>query len=574
MDRKNDIIYDFEPLWGAWKIEEFVGAGNFGRVYKVSREEWGQKYISAVKLISIPQGSNDYKEAQTIGIGMGSMAGYFEGFVKSIVSEIELMYKLKGNSNIVSYEDHKIIEKEGEVGWHILIKMEFVQSLADYAADHVFTTSDVIRLGVDICKALETCEKYNIIHRDIKDDNIFISKDGNFKLGDFGIARELSKSGRAASMRGTPLYMAPEVYKGEDYDASVDTYSLGMVLYKLLNKGRLPFMPPYPDNITYNDTENSIENRMRGGVPNLPVDAQDKLGEMVLKAISCKPSDRFGSPGDFRKVLERLSGQEIVNEEAVVQEGLAAKVLDGNAVKSIGGKHGRTVSIFDQDPQNHAGDHVETAALFKDVKKKKIQKGDREERETVVEESLSAEENELMEEMKKEIKKDLEMMGKSISKSGSKKKSPKILSLLPYLIIVLIVISGGMMLMLSLGNKGPMVPAQNHAAKSQGIDQGTDELQYLEEAQRKFDLGNYDEALELVMLALKQNPNNAGAISLQIQTKGKQSDVLVQKGMALLKENKLKEAQQSFEAAVNAFRSNKEAQKQLDYVNNLINGEK
>ena len=62
----------------------------------------------------------------------------------------------------------------------------------------------------------------NFIHRDIKDDNIFVNQDGTFKLGDFGISKELSKSGRAASMRGTPLYMAPEIFRGDKYDAAVD----------------------------------------------------------------------------------------------------------------------------------------------------------------------------------------------------------------------------------------------------------------------------------------------------------------------------------------------------------------
>lgn len=90
--------------------------------------------------------------------------------------------------------------------------------------------------------ALEYCQCQNIIHRDIKPENIFVSRFGEFKLGDFGIARETGSALRADyPKKGTFSYMAPEMYKGEEYDARVDIYSLGIVLYKLCNHNRLPF---------------------------------------------------------------------------------------------------------------------------------------------------------------------------------------------------------------------------------------------------------------------------------------------------------------------------------------------
>jgi serine/threonine protein kinase len=643
MKSSNEIIYKFEPLWGAWKIEEFVGEGNFGKVYKVGREEWGQKYISAVKLISIPQTANDYKEAQTIGIDSGSMESYFEDFVKNIVSEIELMYKLKGNSNIVSYEDHMIVKKEEEIGWYILIKMEFVQSLPDYISSNEVNISDVVRLGIDICKALETCEKFNIIHRDIKDDNIFVSKNGNFKLGDFGIAKELSKSGKTASMRGTPLYMAPEVYKGESYDSTVDTYSLGIVLYKLLNKGRLPFMPPYPKNITYNDTENSIESRMRGETPKLPVDTEDALGELILKSINYDPSKRFQSPKEMRKALEKAIGMleeqvndvkladvdiekavdingnsdtkgsmfnksidtsitqrdsgkysktvsileahvddvklaEVdeekaadINENSDAKESMLNKSIDTSIIQRNSGKHSKTVSIFDNDPKSCTKDNVETAAIFKNVKKNNNERGGRVANPKDID-SYTEEDNGI-EDINREIKEDLDAIGKRISKSSPKKKSSKIINILPYIVILLVVISSGIVLMNSVGNKGLEVNKKTAVNKEKSnIEE--EKISYYEEAQQLYDEGKYNEALDLITMELEQTPDNAAAIRLQIDTKNKLSQILLQKGMAFLKENKLKEAQASFEAAVIMYKPNAEAQKQLDKVNKLINNKK
>ena len=75
-----------------------------------------------------------------------------------------------------------------------------------------------------------------------------ISRFGEFKLGDFGIARELDRNVNGLSKKGTFSYMAPEMYRGEDYDQRVDIYSLGIVLYRLRNHNRLPFI----------DLENSL----------------------------------------------------------------------------------------------------------------------------------------------------------------------------------------------------------------------------------------------------------------------------------------------------------------------------
>ena len=102
---------------------------------------------------------------------------------------------------------------------------------------------------------MEYCQCQNIIHRDIKPENIFVSRFGEFKLGDFGIARELERTMSGLSKKGTYSYMAPEMYKGEAYDSRVDIYSLGIVLYKLRNHNRLPFISLEKQLITYRDKE-------------------------------------------------------------------------------------------------------------------------------------------------------------------------------------------------------------------------------------------------------------------------------------------------------------------------------
>lgn len=370
MEEHDNDIYKYQPLWGNWYIDMPIGKGSFGSVYKITREEMGHKYTSAVKIISIPS-DEQYKEAEaSFGQDEGTLNGYFEDIVKNIVNEVNLLYSLGGNSNIVAYHDHKVIKKEDRIGWDVLIRMEYVTSLRNYLSNRQMTREETIRLGMDICSALELCSKKGIIHRDIKDENIFVNEDGVFKIGDFGIARELSKSGRAASMRGTPLYMAPEVFRGDKYDAAVDIYSLGIVLYKLLNNGRMPFMPQYPQAIRFKDSEEALEKRMTGEIIPLPVKSGGVLGKIVLKACAYKAEDRYGKASQMKCELETvLAGMTNEEREEKVTIAVAKKEslektakyagdsLEENSFQAAATEDpNKTVSIFDTNNVTSEGE--------------------------------------------------------------------------------------------------------------------------------------------------------------------------------------------------------------------------
>ena len=153
------------------------------------------------------------------------------------------------------------------IGWDILIRMELLTPITSYMkTNKSFTRREIIRLGIDLCRALEVCQRYNIIHRDIKPANIFLSETEDFKLGDFGVARIASASTGASTRAGTVNYMAPEVFRGEKYTSNVDTYSLGLVMYQLLNANRMPLYPPYPQPMSPAQRERAQAQRLSGAV--------------------------------------------------------------------------------------------------------------------------------------------------------------------------------------------------------------------------------------------------------------------------------------------------------------------
>ena len=253
-----------EIVLGNWMLESLIGEGSYGRVYKAKREDFGVNYESAIKIITIPRNESEIKNARAEGMDNDSITAYFRSFVEEIVHEFALMARLKSTANIVSYEDHTVVEHTEGIGWDIIIRMELLTPLLDYTTQQTLTRRVIIQLGMDICKALELCQRYNIIHRDIKPENIFISEIGDFKLGDFGVARTVEKTNSVLSKKGTYSYMAPEVYRGESYGPGVDIYSLGLVLYRLLNDFRAPFMSPPPSQPTYNEQETARAKRLSG----------------------------------------------------------------------------------------------------------------------------------------------------------------------------------------------------------------------------------------------------------------------------------------------------------------------
>jgi serine/threonine-protein kinase len=301
-------IKQYEPLWGAWYVESLIGEGSFGKVYKVKKEEFGKTYHAAVKIISIPQNEADLRQIRGEGMDEASVRSYFHAFVADIIQEIDLMSEFRGNSNIVSFEDHKVIEKSGQIGWDILIRMELLTSLTDHVTEKPLSQDEIIKLGVHICRALELCAIHNTIHRDIKPDNIFVSRYGEYKLGDFGIARQIERTTSGLSKKGTYTYMAPEVFKGDEYGSSVDTYSLGIVMYRFLNQNRTPFLPDFPAVIKPSDRDESLQRRMKGeALPALKGIAPE-LSAIVLKACAYDRKARFSSPTEMREALEAVAG--------------------------------------------------------------------------------------------------------------------------------------------------------------------------------------------------------------------------------------------------------------------------
>ena len=294
--------------WPGWETVRLIGRGSYGAVYEIQRDIFGDIEKAAMKVISIPQNSSDIDELYSDGYDEESITSTFQSHLKSIVAEYTLMQKMKGSANVVNCDDYRYVQHEDGIGWDIYIKMELLTPLTKALEDPV-PEETVIRLAMDMCEALELCRKYNIVHRDIKPQNIFLSPNGDYKLGDFGISKTVEKTSGGTKI-GTYKYMAPEVFNNQPYGVGADIYSLGLVLYWLLNDRRLPFMPQ--GKLTAGAEDRAKERRFGGELIPEPKNGSKALKMIVLRACAFDPRERYQSAGEMLDDLRNAqSGQPV-----------------------------------------------------------------------------------------------------------------------------------------------------------------------------------------------------------------------------------------------------------------------
>ena len=306
-------IKKYEPLWGKWTVKRIIGEGSFGAVYEVESEKFGNRSSCAVKLIS-------FKNAEMLqGLSDGETLSGEEleqlkiEEARKNVREAVLMEKLQGRDHIVTIYDYDIFP--GETTTDVVIRMELLTNLNEYMKQHTTDSesdlkSTVIKLGIDIGKALEDCEEEKIVHRDIKPDNIFVNKNRTFKLGDFGLSRKMNKSASFSLRKsaGTPLYMAPETFGwGSKTDYQSDIYSLGIVMYQLLNEGNIPFVSDMRD---FTEVDNAIGRRLDREKILPPKYEHGELWKVLQKACEFEKKDRYQEAKEFREDLEKLRGDQ------------------------------------------------------------------------------------------------------------------------------------------------------------------------------------------------------------------------------------------------------------------------
>ena len=351
-------------LWPGWEVVRKIGTGSFGAVYEIQRDTFGNMETAALKVISIPQSRGDIEDLYNDGYDDESITARFHSYLQDIVREYAMMVEMKGHTNVVYCDDLRYVQHDDGIGWDVYIKMELLTPLTRVVGKEI-GEGLVLKLAKDLCNALILCKSRNIVHRDIKPQNIFMSKDGHFKLGDFGIAKTAERTTSGTKV-GTYKYMAPEVYNNQPYGTGADIYSLGLVLYWLLNEKRTPFLPLPPQVPTTSIEDEARRRRFSGETIPAPVHGSDALKSIVLKACAYDASQRYTSAEAMLADLNAIDDGAVFIPPVVPVVGTAERNVGSNTAGSRSFTAGTVASAtvtsateyIKPAPQEDSGEHT------------------------------------------------------------------------------------------------------------------------------------------------------------------------------------------------------------------------
>jgi dienelactone hydrolase len=260
-----------------YRIVDLVGAGGMGVVYKAEDTRLGR----TVALKFLPLELTQDKDARE---------------------------RLRLEAQTASALDHPNIctipEIDDTADGRVFVAMSFYdgQSLKERIAEGPLPIADVIRLGIDLTRGMAAAHEAGVIHRDIKPANVMLTKRGDLKIVDFGVAKNLDRTEltRTGVTVGTIAYMAPEYLLGAAADAQTDVWAIGVVLYEMVT-ARLPFDGGHGIAIM-----NAIANNTPRPLKQIHPDLPAELDAIVMRALEKPRAARFQTVRELQLALESL----------------------------------------------------------------------------------------------------------------------------------------------------------------------------------------------------------------------------------------------------------------------------
>lgn len=302
-----------------------IGQGGFSVVYRARQEEIGRDV--ALKILAVE---------------------FIDGrILRQFLREVQLTAKLTGHPNVVTVLDSGLT-----VSGRPYIAMDFYDrgSLRDrLRADGPLPVREVLRAGVKIAAVLEAAHREGFLHRDVKPQNILVSRFGEPALGDFGTARLTAALDATSHTEAlTPVHAAPEILQGRVPDARADLYSLGSTLYQLLD-GRPAFereAEPGIAPLLLRVLTEPVPPMTRAEVP-------DAVQAVIAKAMAREPGERFASGGEFAAALQDVQaalGLAVTETPEDAARGIASVPAPSGAEETTSEVTGPAVSVAEATP--------------------------------------------------------------------------------------------------------------------------------------------------------------------------------------------------------------------------------
>ena len=269
-------VHRIPDVWGHLRVIERIGSGSFGDVYRA----WDSRLDREVALKLLPADPRDDRQTS------------------SIINEGRLLARVDHPNIVTIHGAEQIGDRIGL--WMELVRGRTLEEMLAHGAS--FSPAEAVRIGADLCSAVEAVHAAGLIHRDIKAHNVMVGDDGRVVLMDFGTGRERDDPS-SSDLTGTPLYVAPEVLGGRPATAQSDVYSLGVLLFHVLT-GSYPVLGKNLAEIrAAHDAGSRVS--LRAIRPDVPA----PLARVIERAIDAVPERRHQRAASFGAALrEALRG--------------------------------------------------------------------------------------------------------------------------------------------------------------------------------------------------------------------------------------------------------------------------
>lgn len=272
--------------------------------YPAMREGSDEKYI--LKIITIPASQVKLEALLLTGAYPNAEEArkYFESLVNDVENEAQVLHHLAKLEGFLAYDEYQVVpmeESEG-VGFHVYLLSPYKRSLAKFFANQPMTHLGAVNLGIDLCAAMSVCRQVGCLYIDLKPENIFISDDGKYRVGDLGFIPRSSLKYASLPEKYRSSWTAPEVEDAwSSLSSSMDIYAIGLILYQAYNNGQLPFESSAPKDV----------------LPP-PMYADYEMADIILKACAPNPEDRWQDPKQLGQALVAYMQRNGANDTPIV----------------------------------------------------------------------------------------------------------------------------------------------------------------------------------------------------------------------------------------------------------------
>lgn len=285
----------------------------FGVVcYPAVHSGTNEKYI--LKRISIPESQTKADALVLTGACVDKDAAqvYFEEQAQNMVDQINLLKALSQTRGFASFHDYQLTPKEkGQVGVDLWLLCPYRTTLSAYMRRGTVTHLEAVNLGIDLCAALTLCRKTGYLYLNIRPENIFITPQRKFQLGDLGLLPLDEMYFAILPDHCRSEYTPPELHDAmAEPNETMDLYALGMTLYSVYNEGKLP-----GDGNSYPGEFGPIDP---------PAHAEAEMAAIILKAIDFKRENRWQTPEEMGQALVAYMQSHAVNDQPILAATVAS----------------------------------------------------------------------------------------------------------------------------------------------------------------------------------------------------------------------------------------------------------